>query len=180
MTDRLPTTKLDKVSMDLLVSRVVVDGFINMMQTENEKFDQAIYDGDDPKKAMEDMVKAVFTKALSNANTLGYQEPTEQAVAAQVIVDIVLNKFSPAAFDKENYGEYANAYALNNPKMFEKEFKHHLIEPITDVPKAKQKYSEMQNSRENIQVDVNDKANEQLVEPVQNVAKINEIIPSKN
>ena len=177
----LPAAKFDDLSVDMLVSSMVVESLVKTVQRLNEKFDQAVYEGADSKKEMVNIVKNVAKEAFRCASSLGYTAPQEQLLVGQIITDVVLKKVSPAAFDKENYAEFANGYILNNPDVFDDELRDQDIYQEQYVEGAKNAYNEKQNCRENIQVNeanVAVQANE--VAPVEQVPAINAPSINKN
>ena len=102
-------------------------GFENLFREHKErieKFNEAITGGKDPKEAMHEMVIDVYSKGLGFVYSHGYrdQESTKinhQTLAmAQIYTDIIMKNFSPAAYDKERFGEFANGYIMNNPNVY--------------------------------------------------------------
>ena len=87
-----------------------------------EKFNNAILNGADPKVEMQNFVVDVYQAGLHFAESYNYTEDYKRTAqthaVAQIYTDIMMKNFSPAAYDKERFGEFLDGYILNNQQLY--------------------------------------------------------------
>lgn len=110
--------------------------FIKPAQKANVEFDKN--DGKE-KDTMVLLAKTLYKNALDVAHKCGYIKSDTQIAAAQVLLDNVMKKMTPAGFRKE-FEEFANGYILKNAKEFNKEMPTMYQFKDAEFAKAKEIY----------------------------------------
>ena len=164
---KLPAGKSVTLLKSLLNS-MAVKPLMDTAQAANHEFDEMVASGFDKNELMANSVHKVFEKAYSYTAMLGYNDMSEQLVAAQAMTDVLMKNLSPAALEPETYASFANGYAFNNPGKFEDVTQMDGTEPV--FMDAKKMYDEM--NREVVQINDFDKMPEATVPPVQQAPSI--------
>lgn len=166
----LPRCRWEKSLQRNMISSIILKLMIKTAQQANERFDEGVSDGRSPEKQMLENVKQVFKQAYSNVASLGYMDPSAQLVAAQVMTDVMMKRLSPAAIDPKKYEEFTNGYVLKNAEAFADITGMDGTEPV--FTESKKSYEEMQPQKINVnEVNVIPK-NNVVVEPVENLPKV--------
>lgn len=184
MLDALPNAETDRGLKKALLMSTLEGSFLNVIQQHNKDFSAA---SGDATEYVISGAKEILKKAYVLASGLGYKNPVERLVAAQTMMDQVMKKLSPAAFDAEKYGEFANGYALKNPdfckevlgeklevsNMFDENAEAKLFE---DATKA---YNDLQREQINI-AEANLQANADVAPHVDNAPVLEASVVDKN
>ena len=152
--------------------------FIDKIQQFNQKFDEQEVKTEEHIKAG---AKEVFKKAYTAAQSLGYSQPIERLMVAQLLTDKIMKNFSPVALESETYAQFANGYVLKNANELlndveaihaesEDMFKDNARE-IT-FQKAEKAYDDMTRERMEI-IEANNSVNEKVAPQVHQNPQIN-------
>jgi hypothetical protein len=153
---------------------------VDTIQKHNKNFGNA---EEDPGECVLSGFKAVFKRSYIMAETLGYRNPAERLVAAQIMADKVMTKLSPAAYD-DKYAEFANGYAMKNTEEC-KEALGSLFETgdfsETELFEAANKgYSDYQREGINVEEAGVSKLNTETVPQVKQEPQISAPVPNPN
>lgn len=143
--DALPLKDVDEGVWDMVFTEAIVGRLLPTMQRANATFDKQVSAGYDPQEAMVHLIRTVANEALKCPPILGFTDPVEQLFVGQLLLDVVLNKFSPIAFDEEKYEEYSDGYMLKNSDAFESVFLKNNIIYKQDALEALQGFLQWQN-----------------------------------
>lgn len=167
----LPQCRWEKELQKTMFSATMMDALIKTAQEANKVFDEGVSKGETPYDLIKYQVKTVFQEAFLFTGSLGYTEmDTEKKIlAAQVMTDVIMKRYSPVAIDGENYAEFAQGYMFKDLDAFQE---------VTGLDgnasyyiEAQRKYNEMK--REEIHIDeLNPAPNESVVEPVEPMPSI--------
>lgn len=180
IVDALPQSSQNKSLQKSMLQSVFKEHFVDTIQKHNKNFGNA---EEDPGECVLSGFKAVFKRSYIMAETLGYRNPAERLVAAQIMADKVMTKLSPAAYD-DKYAEFANGYAMKNTEeckdalgsMFEK---GNLSE--TELFEAANKgYSDWQREGINVEEAGVSKLNTETVPQVKQEPQISAPVPNPN
>lgn len=112
---KLPAAQFSEDMQRNMLSMAYNSNIVGTMKTHNMRFDE---ESSKPQQHVISGAKAIFKNACVMANTFGYKTPEERLAVAQIITDSVMQKLSPAAFNSDEYGDFARGYALRNPEEF--------------------------------------------------------------
>ena len=141
--------------------------FMKPAQKANVEFDK--HNGKE-KDTMVLLTKTLYKNALDVAHKCGFLKPEAQIAAAQVLVDNVMRKVTPAGFHKE-FSEFANGYVLKNAKEFNKEMPTMYQFKDADYAKANEVY--LATVPQKIEVQGIENPVSQIADPVVNAPSIN-------
>ena len=148
---KLPYCRWGKPMQKAMLLSAVLNPVIAEAQSANNNFDSGMVMNEKPNKLMVHCVKQVFNRAYLLSATLGYNQPSEQLVTAQIVTDVILKNLSPVAVEGgDKYATFANGYVLNNPLLFNEITGMDGSEPV--FIDAQKTYSEL--NREEVKVDL--------------------------
>lgn len=173
ITNKLPNCRWEKALQKTMLSVTIMDALIKKAQEANAVYDEGVSQGENPHDLMRYHVKTVFQEAYLLTGSLGYMDTHKQIVAAQVMTDVIMKRYSPVAIDAELYADYANGYMFKGREAFRE------VTGIGDNEEcfttAKTMYDEIK--RDEILIpELNSVPNKNVVAPVEPVHNVTEPI----
>ena len=176
ITDKLPRCRWEKDLQKTMLASTIMDVLIRKAQEGNQAFDEEVAKRGNLQGAMRYHVQIVYQEAFLLTGSLGYMAYKHQIHAAQVITDAIMKNYSPVAFDEKAYGRFADGYMFADWEALEAILDLDTNEPYYD--EARKEYNKMKS--EKIQVsEVNERANAQVVAPVEPSLNVKEPIVVK-
>lgn len=91
----------------------IINNIVPFVVKTNEKVDSAP-NMNEKNKIMEDTAREIFGKVYSGFGTESGMTTENKIIAAQRVTNFLLNAYSPAAFDKKNFGKYSESFVVKN------------------------------------------------------------------
>ena len=147
---------------------------LDPIQNFNMAFDKHPENG---REVMKQTVEGLYKNAMELTEMAGYEEKHEQIAVAQIILDKVLQKYSPAGFYQKEYGEFASGYIFNHVQEMNSKLPSNFKFTEEDYQKANKLYLEL--VPEKFPVDELDNGPKDVVPPVKSSAQTKENILDK-
>lgn len=177
IVQQLPKCRFDKPTQKAMMDAMLMNNVLNAVNNANKEFDEGVAQGESVQDLMAYSVKVVFQAAYLYTASLGYMEIYKQLAAAQVITDVIMKNYSAVLLDEKKYEYYTDGYMFKN--SLECEELLDLSNYTDQIDKGRTLYQDTKREAVEI-VNLDNRAQEQIVPPVENVPKVRVPVVNKN
>lgn len=177
IVQKLPKCRFDKPTQKAMMDAMLMNNVLNAVNNANKEFDEGVAQGENIQDLMAYSTKVVFQAAYLYTASLGYMEIYRQLAAAQVITDVIMKNYSAVLLDEKKYEYYTDGYMFKN--SLECEELLDLSNHTEEIDKGRMLYQDTKREAVEI-VNLDNRAQEQIVPPLENVPKVDVLVVKKN